>query len=258
MEGEIQYRKERVYRVKSNFSIGPGYCCGSGFFISDKDFVTCFHVVFGKELRAFKNDPIFMALAGKDVHAKLKTFFKSNINNIEIGTEKGKWVKASLKSFDEKHDVVILEVNKKGKKVNICELDFDPKIDYGNQIFFAGYPTHHSYALDKAPLSVHEGIVSSFILTTIGGESYEHIQINSINLGGNSGAPLFINNSKKVTGIINGNMNMGSDNVLFLDPATNQTIKNSLRIPLSIAYATSFQLLKKKSKYFKTLGNQTI
>lgn len=248
---QIKYRKERVYRVKAKITGGTSYSSGSGFFISPTRFLTCFHVIFSGELRNFRTDNVFLALTGTTEHEKLQTYFTNRITAIEVGMEDGTWIPASLTGFNEKYDVAVLEVPQNGKKINVCEVDWDATIGYGNYIFFGGFPSRHEYDPDKAPFAAHEGMVSSFPMTMIGGEKYEHIQLDSINLGGNSGAPLFKKGRKKVIGIINGNMNMGNDNLLFHDPATNQVIRNSFRIPLSVAYATPLKLLKENTPLFE-------
>ena len=241
---QAKYVKERVYRVK--VSSANGYASGSGFFISPRKFLTCFHVVFLKELRNLRNDSDFIRGVGADEHEKLQSYFSNKITGIEIGIGKNIWITATLDKFEEKYDIAVLDVDIGKQRVNICNLNWDPKINYGDYVFFGGFPTHHEYDPDKAPFTAHEGMVSSFNETTVGGNKYEHIQINSINLGGNSGAPLFKKGRSKVIGIVNGNMLRGNTNVLFQNPETNQTIRGPLLIPLSIAYATSLKLLKDK------------
>lgn len=230
---QIKYKKERVYRVKVIFSNGS-ISVGSGFFVSKTKFLTCFHVVFG-ELRILKNDQNFLRLNGDSFHEKCLSLFTNNVSVIQIGSEEGVWVNANLEDFDESYDVTLLSVVQ-DKNIKICELDVNPAIYHADYVFFGGYPTSIGYDLDKGPFSAHEGIVSSFPEVEICGEKYKHIKINSINLGGNSGAPLFKKNGKKVIGIINGNEWRGNE-----------------KIPLSIAYATQIKTLKENSNILKNI-----
>ena len=157
---------------------------------------------------------------------------------------------AVLKDFDEKYDIALFEVELASKKVKTCKLEWKPKLSHGDYVFFGGFPIHHDYVLGQAPLAVQEGMISSFVETIIGGEKYEHLQINSINLGGNSGAPLFKKWGRKVVGIVNGNMNFGNDSVMIQNPGNNQATPQSFRIPLSIAYGTPINILKENTKIF--------
>ena len=151
-----------------------------------------------------------------------------------------------MKYFDEFYDIAILEVDTNKKNINICKLNLKPKLNYGDLVAFGGFSNQHGYSNDKFPFSYNEGIISSFPTTIVGGGSYEHIRINSINLGGNSGAPLFIKGTKDVIGIINGNMNWGSDNMVF-EKIDGSRFKDSFRVPLNIAYSTLIKLLKDKT-----------
>jgi S1-C subfamily serine protease len=244
-------RKNKVYRVVTHFPSG-NYDTGSGFFIDVDKFLTCFHVAFGDELRVIKNRVNFQNYSGTNDHEKLKNYFNDRISKIEIVLPDKSKLLAKLNRFDERYDVAVLDVNPAGKKVEICTLDTQTKLKHGDYVYFGGFPAHHDYLAGTSPFAAHEGMVSSFVETMIGGNKYQHIQINSINLGGNSGAPLFKRNGEKVIGIINGNMNWGNDNVMFGDAETNKASIASLRIPLSIAYATSLKFIKENTDIFKT------
>ena len=245
------YKRARVYRVISHGAYGY-FGLGSGFFISTREFLTCFHVVFGSELRRIRTDPQFTSVAGADEHSRLQKFYEKKVTRIEIRSQHDLAFTATLKQFDERHDIALLEVEDAAHRVNVCRLDFTPRLDYGDYVSFGGFPTHFDYPLEKAPFAFHEGVLSAFVSTAIGGDKYEHLQINSISLGGNSGAPLFTKNSSKVIGILNGNMNWGRDDLTSVTGKDAALVYNqvSLRVPLSIAYATTLKLLKKNTGIF--------
>lgn len=245
----LEYKKKRTYRVIVHFQNGQGF--GSGFFINESSFLTCFHVIFGTELKNIREDEQFIATAGTNEHLKLENFFRSKVTKIEVELDDNSRVEARLQSFDEKYDIILLKVATGEKEVNICDLEFAPKLNHWDHLSFVGFPTHHDYSLDKAPLAVHEGILSTFVETVIGGDKYEHLQINTINLGGNSGAPLFLRKSKKVVAIVNGNMNWGRDDLAAVGNPLANVSKVSLRVPLSIAYATKIGLIKNKTEIFE-------
>ena len=238
----INKKRHLVYRFVTYHSTGGTYTTGSGFFINAKHFLTCFHVAFGAELRKIRNLPEFQRITGNNEHSKLENFYQTRISKAEVELPDNSRHKVELQSFDEEHDIALFKLPAK-LKIKISKIDWRTSVNYGDRVFFGGFPTHHDYQPDKAPFAVHEGIVSAFVDTTIGGGKYQHIQINSINLGGNSGAPLFRNRGTTVIGIINGNMNWGRDDIIVQD-LNSRYIKDSLRTPLSIAYATPLKLLK--------------
>ncbi len=237
-------RKRKLVHRFITYSPNENYGTGSGFFISNNgNFLTCFHVAFRKELRQIRQTSAFQKINGNNEHSKLENYYNTIITKAEVEFTDGSRSKAELKNFDEKHDVALFKVSAESSKIKVCKINWCFSLNYGDRVFFGGFPTHPDYQLDKAPLAVHEGVVSSFVETTVGGDKYQHIQINSINLGGNSGAPLFRGRSATVVGIINGNMNWGRDDIVVQNQAGTY-VKESLRTPLSIAYATSMKLLK--------------
>jgi S1-C subfamily serine protease len=264
-----EYLKEHVCRVivtyqTLNAGVNPisQMGVGTGFFISEEYFLTCFHVVFATELRTISQVPAFQALNGNNVHSKLNTLYNTCVQRVQIETPVGKRLLATLSDFNEEFDIVLLRIEKDdSNKDFVCKIDDKLQLAIGERIAFGGFPLHHDYQVDNTPFSLHEGIIASLINTTIGGGRYDHYQINSINLGGNSGAPLFKKGSKKVIGIINGNMNFGNDNFIFRNLQQQQQGQNipiivgPFRVPLSIAYATPLSLIKQNTTLLNNLKN---
>ncbi|MFA5778488.1 MAG: serine protease [Candidatus Paceibacterota bacterium] len=251
LEGpSLRYKKERLLRILVNYRTGK-FAAGSGFFINKNgELLTCFHVVFGAELNKLRLLPNFISINIGDEHNKLEQYFKNTILNLEIELPNGIKKGVELKNFNEKYDIAILKLKEPLKNIKYFKIDFEDTPYYGDDIIFCGFQLAHGYSNDKFPFAVNVGIISSFPETTVGGDSYQHLQINSINLGGNSGAPLFRKGKKNVIGIVNGNMNMGNNNVVLYDSKNNKNITGSIIIPLSIAYATSLKLLKQKANLF--------
>jgi len=248
----INYKRERVVRILAHFNNG-NIGNGSGFFINDSgQLLTCFHVVFGGELKNIRTDQDFTSIVDDNEHLRLQKWFKNKIKKIEVGFPDGSKKELDLQKYDEKFDIALLKLkdDRSVNKIKYCQLDFSTTLKQGDSIFFAGFPICYSYKDTETPFAINTGIVSSFPKTIIGGERYKHIQINSINLGGNSGAPLFRKNRNKVIGIINGNMNLGKDTLVSQDKNGKQTV-GPLRIPLGIAYATSLKTIKHNTLIFE-------
>lgn len=220
--------------------------CGSGFFISeDGKILTCFHAL-GGELKHIRKDDTFIAITeGVNEHDNLQTYLSNKISEIKAQLPNGDIVELDLVNFDERYDVALLQPREHGTPVAHFDIDINDTLDYDDSIFFCGYQLATGYSLGDYPFTVNSGQVSSFVDIEVGGGRYQHLQINSINLGGNSGAPLFRQGSDRPIGVINGNMNWGSDNAAIFIPNTNppQISKASLRTPLSIAFATPLQTI---------------
>lgn len=250
--------KNSVFRVIINYSSPKGgKSSGSAFFIDRNHLLTCFHVVFGAELQNLRRNPKYLSLNAKNEHERLELFLKDKQPLIKVELKDGLQVEARLEKFDERYDIALLTIDIGDNKIEKCKLDFRVSLTYGDNIVFGGFPNQFSYPYDKTPFAYHEGMVSSFPVTIIGGDKYEHLQINSINLSGNSGAPLFLKGSKEVIGIINGNMNWGRDDLLIMknskiypkETPIFETASN--RIPLSIAYATTLKTIKEQTDIFQ-------
>lgn len=241
IKNKIGNKRERIVRVIILYNQGDSI--GTGFFISPVDVLTCFHVVWGLELRNIRNNPEYQRRQEGDEHTKLEGFLNQKLSKIEIELPDGRKEQCSLKIFDEIHDIAILSVNDSKSKHKFFKLDYNSSISYGDEVMFCGFPTAVGYRADQTPFALTAGVVSTFVETQVGGDNYEHIQINGVNLEGNSGAPLFKKYSNKAIGIINGNMNRGNDNLAAYGENNNLT-RVSFRIPLGITYATSVKLLR--------------
>ena len=244
----IKYKKERILRVHV-LNNSSGIQTGTGFFIEKgRIFLTCFHVIFGTELKNLRVLPAFISAAGSTEHEKLLNYFKSSITKIEVESQDSTKYELELKDFNESFDIVSLKIkdpNINTDNIKSCVMKNDV-LGQGDNVFFGGFPVCAGYEAIESPFAINIGMVSSFPKIIVGGDKYEHIQINTINLGGNSGAPLFRLNSNKVIGIINGNMNWGRDDLL-----SNENIPVFFRVPLSIAYATSIKTITQETNILK-------
>ena len=244
----IEYRRNRVYRVISHFTNGS-FMVGSGFFIRGNQFLTCFHVVFGSEFGPIRQNQLFAQTQGSDDHEKLENYYKSLGTRIEIELHDGLRIIATIKMFDHKYDAVVLEINAPDvNKIIVSKLDYSANFRYGDSLSSCGFPYAVGYSVDHYPFAVHSGEVSGFMDVTVGGEKYEHTQIDSISLGGISGSPVFRNYGREVVGIINGNMIWGRNDLILQTPNGQQT--GALNVPLGISYMTPMRLLKEKTQLF--------
>lgn len=242
----ISKKREQIVRVITTY-IPAGDSIGTGFFINNNgDLLTCFHVVFGEELRQIRKNNILANINESDEHEKLKAFIKGKLSKIEVELFNGSKIEMEIKDFDEKYDIALLST-KIPSKYKSFKLNFGSKINYGDEVLFAGFPNAVGYRGDQTPFAVTVGMVSTFVETQIGGDKYPHIQINGVNLPGNSGGPLFLKGSNEVVGLINGNQIMGihGDFKGLDDKPT-----NLFTVPLGITYATSLSVLKKNTKIF--------
>lgn len=249
---QINYKRQRLIRVITKYQAG-GSSVGSGFFINSKGrFVTCFHVIFGSVLAALRLNPSYLAIPGADEHTRLQNYFNQMAATIEVEFADGTRRNATLLNFHQLYDVAVLNLVDQ-LKTPYFDLDFNYHPAYDEPVFFCGFQMATGYSNPELyPFATNSAEISSFPETIVGGDNYRHIQLNSINLGGNSGAPLFLTGKNKVIGIINGNMNWGADNVAFVNNAAgvNNIIQGSLRTPLSIAFATSIRLIKEQTSLF--------
>lgn len=248
-KNDIKYIRERLVRVIVRYKNG-NVGAGTGFIVSENGVaLTCFHVIFGSELKTITNTQEYITVVGENVHDKLQNYFDKFVSSIEIEFLDGTRKKATLKKFNESYDVASLLIDGENKFPNF-DLDITYTPEYDTPVFFCGYQLASGYDNpEQYPFATNRAIISSFPDVIVAGDKYKHIQLNSINLGGNSGAPLFEEGGNKVVGIINGNMNWGSDNLAFITMAQNQTnlTKGALRVPLSIAFSTPISLIKSET-----------
>lgn len=252
-EGSARKAERIIHRVFIRYNNNT-WASGSGFFVSATKFVTCFHVVFRVTLKKFRDDQLLTAIAGADEHEKLQNYLTGLNPAIRVYLHNGVRVNATLEGFVEEYDVALLSVTVGENSIEVSNLSTDTESRRGDRVFFGGFPEHFSYAADASPFAVHEGMISSIVRTQIGGGMHDYLQIDGINLGGNSGAPLLNSRATKVIGIINGNYNWGSDHVLVQPPGTTTPIIESFRVPLSIAYATQLKTVKDNTTLLNQLG----
>jgi S1-C subfamily serine protease len=233
---EVIYKHLRTVRVAAFFN-NDSYSTGTGFFVSDTGkIVTCWHVLFGTDLKLFKLTNEFAQNTEVSEAEKVETQYNNKIVKIEIQKPDGNTTEAKLVGYDYFYDLAILEIPKSEDKIPYFELETQEALDYIDEVNFCGYPECSGYNSLNSPFAVNTGVVSAFPEVDIAGGKYKNIQLNTICIGGNSGAPLFKNGSLKVSGIVNGYQWKGQE-----------------KIPINISFATGFDLLKEKSEVFKNL-----
>ncbi len=244
---EVIFKKERIVRVL-NINKHNNISYGTGFFITENDVITCSHVVLTKGLRFLEEDNEFKRTNFEE--ELVKKYHKSFTKKIEVELFDKSRKEVFIKHIDPKNDFVILRLSSGVVYDKFFEIDIIRDFYYNDYLSFCGFQDTPYVNPLESPFTYNDGNISSFPDLVVGGEKYQHLQINSINLGGNSGAPLFMDHDKDPVGIINGNQNWGNDNMAIFDEK-GKIIKNVFRVPLSIAYATSFKLLKERSTIFK-------
>ena len=248
---QISFIYNRIVRVFSFFKEGASN--GTGFFIKENGLLlTCCHVISGRLLRDLRVSEDFKNTLGNTEGEKIDNYIRSKIQKIEVVLADGTQEKVILKSFDYVHDIALLKTTKSSGKKPFFEFELENKLDYLDEILFCGFSEAPYYDNFHSPFAVNTGLVSAFPELIIGGEKYKHVQLNSINLGGNSGAPLFTKDSNKVCGIINGNYIRHHEKLAVYDDNEKIT-KGRFEVPLSIAYATEVRVLKDNSDIFKRL-----
>jgi len=251
---EVEYKRKRITRILVDTKDKLTHL-GTGFFISNTDILTNSHMVFGMGLKKLETFPDFHKTNQDE--DKIIKYYKliTTRSAIELVDKTKKAV--FLKHIDTKYDIAILRLSNGHSYDNYFELNIKNDINYGDDMQFCGYQTAPYIEPINWPFTYNTGKISAFPNTYIEGERYPHLQINSINLGGNSGAPLFKKLERKPIGIINGNQKWGNDNMAFVKDDGNIQ-KDSFRVPLSIAYASSFKTLISKSSIFKTYTDKLI
>ena len=247
----IDYKRERLVRVIVRRKNGS-YQCGTGFFINKEGrFLTCFHVIFGCELKTLRDRHLFDTYQGNDEHSKLLNYFNDITTSIEVEFLDGRKGSAKLQRFNETYDIASLQIENK-IKTKFFDVDTEYLPKYDDSVFFCGFQYSVGYEPENYPFATNRGVVSSFPEIVVAGDKYPHIQLNSINLGGNSGAPLLHDSRDTENGVVNGNMDWGGDNVAFINTIdeVSQTVPGTLRVPLSIAFATSLKTVNDETNLF--------
>ncbi len=188
---------------KNSLTFGTGFKY-SGLIIS------CAHILSLRNTLE-EDENLLKKLKSKNVKPRdLKKFLFENIKEAKIEFYNGDSFILEIIDSDLKHDCSIFKFKQDNKNKELNKnLNLDKQIELteGAEVAFAGFPTEvPNYRLDNTPFTVNEGIISAFPYLKVAGlEAYPHIQVNAVNLGGNSGAPLFLKNSGNVIGIISGN-----------------------------------------------------
>ena len=224
---------------------GGRLTAGSGFFIDcDGTFLTCFHVAFGRSLNLIRHSDDYLGVPGRDELSKLLNFYESSISKTEVKLSNGARHPVGLQKFDAERDIAVFKLIERNRSdFCVCDMDWNYSFNFGDRVFFGGFPPHPGYQADKYPFAVNRGIVSSFVETSVEGGKYEHLLINAVSLGGMSGGPL-IRRDNVVAGMVNQVMQRARNDVMVKDPAGPGCIQGSLDIPLNFSYATPFKILK--------------
>lgn len=231
---------------KTNFSFGSG-------FINNHFIISCSHLLSIKD--SFVEDiNLYRKINRKEpTIEELKGFIAENIKKVEFQRYgETAFFEAKLKNFDVEYDCLALEFADLKNRINGLRINPDKELKEGEEVVFAGFPTVvPQYKIIETPFTVNEGIISSFPEITVGGlKKYKFIQVNAINLGGNSGAPLFLKKSGEVIGIIAGNQNIGFDLFQMKDGQLDRRIEGQkvLVTAFGVAYATPIRFATKLIK----------
>lgn len=243
----------RVFSYLDNGAISSG----TGFYVSENGLIiTCCHALFDLSLR---DSGRFVDIKGLDVKQKIEKvskFVVTKIKKIEIESVDGKREKVILKEFDYFYDFALLKSMKSSGKKQYLELELGKDLNYLDDIIFCGFPETPYYTLENTPFTVNSARVSSFPKLVVGGEKYEHIQLNGVNLGGNSGTAIIGVRDGKVYGIVNGNFIKSKDDLAVFQDVNNPNLgikPDKFVVPLGITYATSLTILKKSDIFQRLL-----
>lgn len=242
---EIIYKHDRTVRVISHFKNGnTGF--GTGFIVNEgRSIFTCWHVICGIDLKDLLSKPDFASLEKDHLNKDVADYFQKISSNIQVEMPNGTILNVKLANYDCYYDLATLSLPDNVTNSPYFEIETTETLDYSDEIIFCGYPDTLGYNSLNSPFTVNTGVVSSFPQVEIAGGKYENIQLSSICIGGNSGAPLFKKGSSIVSGIVNGYQWRGHNNLAVFE---NGVYKHSVahKVPLNISFATSFTLLKDK------------
>lgn len=235
---DIVYKHERTVRVISYFK-NKGKTVGTGFLMKDgQNILTCWHVICGIDLKDMLKSQLFLISKKSKESEKVDDYYRNIAQKIKVELPDGRKIAVKLDSYDYFYDIAVLKVPKKYSPLPSFEFEPKDNLDYNDEILYPGYPTCLGYNSSTSPFAINSGNVSSFPNIEIAGGKYEMIQLSSICIGGNSGAPIFKEGSNKPIAILNG---------------YEWRECNKIRIPINISYATGFNILSKRSRIFQSL-----
>lgn len=221
---------------------------GTGFFLKKDLVVTCAHVLLGVgPLKQF-GENLQRLNPTKSIPQLFKEHFQNQAPVVKIELFDGTIIQGTNANFDYLSDVAWVSVPP-SDDYELLEVGNSTELVLGKYVAFCGFPDTPYIETVKWPFSVNAGFVSTVANTYVTAyEKMDYIQINAVNLNGNSGGPLLSQDTGMLIGLINGNMNHGSDNVAFLIPqgGVHQLQAASFRIPLPVAYATPIDLVISK------------
>jgi len=253
---DVDYLKKRIVRVFSHLKDGTT-SGGTGFFISENGLlITCWHVLVNSDLRKLKQKDDFKNISASSELERIKIYFNNNIQKIEIESVDGIREKVILKDFDYQYDFAILKTMKSSGKKDFLELEVESTLNYLDEAIFCGFPDSPDTTIYTTPFAINSGSVSAFPNLIVGGKKYIHLQLNGVNLGGNSGTALIRRDNNKVYGIINGNYIMSRDDFAVFNDIKNLSAgikKIDFIVPLGITYATPLDILLNNSDIYQKL-----
>jgi len=197
--------KPDIVRIVCHNSGNPQPSAGTGLIISSNNLIlTCLHVAFGvSQLSQIENTLRQERIQiNKDGY---RHYFDSKVRvNVNLFNEIQSFP-AQLIDFLYERDIAIIKIERNNLKST--SLNFDKKFNIGDDIAFCGFPITPLYNEYNYPFTCNKGIISTFADAMPNGiYRFEHIHVNAVNLGGNSGAPLFLVKNGQLIGIIDGNM----------------------------------------------------
>lgn len=219
-------------------SEGNKISLGTGFYIDDKTVLTCAHVLMGPDDSRQIVQTLMQSNPGKDINSVAKKWLEDRKTQVSLELADGRKVGADIDLVSYEYDFGKLTSHEAGLPIPKQE----EGVILGEDVCFWGFPVVAHIENAKTPFTVNAGFVSTIAETIVASHQKRNfIQVNAINLEGNSGGPLVHLETGKLVGMINGNMNRGRDDLaaIAVDPNGQPALGSiSLRIPLGIAYAT--------------------
>ena len=244
----IDNKRTKIVRILVTFN-NTNISYGTGFFISPGGlFLTCGHVILGKDFKLVQQDLEFIGAQGANSIEKVRNYQSLLTNNIKIELEDGSLKEVVLERINPEYDIALLRVSEDNFNHSYFRIDKANEPYFGEEISFYGFPDVLGHTYQNSPFVVNRSIISTFPEVQIGGDKYRHMQINATTIGGMSGAPMFKGNNNTVIGIINGNYHWVFNNIVL----RNQNVDSvwSTRVPLGIGYATSMKVINENTDIF--------